>query len=222
MRVWVALFALVAGVARAEPDAGAPGEEAAGQPSVAMLQAAALRLARLEPERVDSWQRRMRYAALAPTVRVRVGRGTGTLSATTDYNGTTRLTFDNRDAWTFEVGASWSLDRLVWHPDEMRVAREAQRMAARREKLLADVAALHAERRRLLAALSLAPPQTPFEVMEARLRLEEVSATLDGLTGGALGRALESARGDPASAAPTEDAPPPALAPRPAPPGFDE
>src|SRR5436190_2063362 len=82
-------------VARGQPDGMDPADEsasnqdpararAARQPSVRALQAAAMRAARLEPERVAAWERRIRVSSLLPAVRVRVGRGGGELRATSD------------------------------------------------------------------------------------------------------------------------------------------
>jgi hypothetical protein len=171
--------------AQAGPSPGAPPNTS--EPTVEELQRAAVRHAELEPERVRSWERRLRLAPLAPTLRVQVGRGVFDLASTTDASGVTRLTVGARDEWQFQIAATWALDRLVFHPDELRLAREAQRVAARRERLVTDVAQLYYERRRLQLALAQAPPPDG-SAAGVRLRLEELSAILDGLTGGALGQ----------------------------------
>src|SRR5437773_7828238 len=49
------------------------------EPSLRALLDAATRTARVEPERVASWERRLRASPLLPSVRVRVGRGYGAL-----------------------------------------------------------------------------------------------------------------------------------------------
>src|SRR5579884_2358091 len=109
-----------------------------GEPSVRELQRAAERLADVHPELVRSWLRRAGKAALLPSVTVRVGRGLGELTkdATTTIYTTT-------DDWHFEVQATWSLDRLVFDRNELRVSREAQRLAGHREELLTRVAQLY-------------------------------------------------------------------------------
>ena len=172
-------------------------------PSLISLQRAAVATARLEPERIDRWERRMHVAGLAPSLRLRVMRGGTDLLSTSDYNGNTRLTVGDHNAWQFEVAATWALERLVWHPDEMRVAREAQRMALHREKLLVEVASLDAERRRLLRGIARQAAGGALHVAEsdaeeAQLRLIEVEAVLDGLTGGLFSRTVsgETKEGD--------------------------
>ena len=122
------------------------------------------------PLRLHRIGRRIRRAALAPQVRLRVGRGTTVLQTTSELDGSTRLTLGDHAAWQFEIAATWGLEKLVFNPEELRLVREVQRVAARREKLIAQVAAVYTERRRLLATLVLAPPTTPTEQLEAHLR----------------------------------------------------
>jgi hypothetical protein len=165
----------------------APSTPSVGEPGVAELQRAAIRHAGLEPDRVRSWERRLRLAALAPQLRVQVGRGLGDLHATTDANGVTRLSVNSNDTWSFLIGATWSLDKLVFNPEELRLGREAQRVASRRERLVADVASIYFARRRLQEALARTPAPGEREAGEMWLQLDELSAVLDGITGGALG-----------------------------------
>jgi hypothetical protein len=158
-----------------------------GEPSVAALQRAAARLASVEPERVRSWLRRARVAAALPVFKARVGRGAGGLAVTHGLDGVDRFSTVESDTWRFDLEATWSLDRLVFDPEEVRVSRETQRVAARREQLLTEVAQLYYARRRLQVDELLDPAARPEVAMDRALAIEELSAVLDGLTGGALG-----------------------------------
>lgn len=175
--------ALLSGLVLATPRAAAAGEPPP-DPSLHALVQAALRHAGLA--HLDKLPRRLRASAAAPSLRVGVARGTGVLQSTTELDGTTRLTIGDHDAWQVSVTATWALDRLVFHPEEVRLLRELQRASARRQRLVAEVAALAVERRRIRAQLALSPPATPLEASDALLRLDEVTAVLDELTGGAL------------------------------------
>jgi hypothetical protein len=158
----------------------------AAEPSVRDLQRAAARHAEVHPEAVRSWQRRIRAAAAAPSLKLLVGRGGTELQSTVALDGSQRLTVGNGDNWRFEGSASWALDRLVFDHEELRLSREAQRVAARREQLLTEVAQLYYQRRRLQVALLLEPPASPRDAAEAQLDIDELTAILDGLTDGAL------------------------------------
>ena len=165
------------------PGAAADERPAASGPTIAELQRAALIRARLAPERMLALERRMHRSALLPQLRVSVHRGTGQLQTVTDYSGSTRLVVGDQNAWQFEIAATWNLDRLVFHSDEPRLVREAERASAHRERLLREVAELVAERQRLEQELELSPPASALQAAQQRSRIDEVTALLDALTG---------------------------------------
>lgn len=176
-----ALLSLLVAAAPAAADLSVL-ERFSDEPSVRELQRAAARLAEVQPERVRSWLSRANKAALLPLVRVRVGRGSAELSR--DSSG--RLAYTTTDNWRYEVDAAWSLDRLIFDRNELRAGREAQRLASHREELLTRVAQLYYARRRLQVDALLAP-DAPGAVDRA-IEIEELTAVLDGMTDGALGR----------------------------------
>ena len=133
----------------------------AGEPTVREVQTQAVAYVQAHPDAVDSWRIRSRVAGIAPRFTA-TGQGTidndlrkvtnldaeqSEIESTTDSN-TGRLT----------LGAVWNLDRLIFDPDEMAVAREAVRTANLRDRVLADVTRRYFERRRLQVDLELAPP----------------------------------------------------------------
>ena len=190
------LASALAGAARAEPDflepfvaEPDPLARFAGEPKVGELQRAAARVAEVDPARVRSWLKRVNRAAALPALKLRVGRGLTGVSLTHGLDGIDRYAVTATDAWKFEVEADWALDRLVFDRNEIGLGRESQRLAARRESLLAEVARLYYARRRLqVEALgdSTAPSDGP--ALERRLAIDELTAVLDGLTGGAMSK----------------------------------
>jgi hypothetical protein len=156
------------------------------EPTVGALQRAAARLASVEPERVRSWQRRVRAAAALPTLKARLGRGATGVLVTRGVEGVDNFSSVENDAWHFDVEATWSLDRLVFDVNEVRISREGQRVAARREELLTQVAQLYYERRRLQIDQLLDPDARADLALDRALAIDELTAILDGLTGGAL------------------------------------
>lgn len=158
------------------------------EPTVRDLQRAAACVAEVHPELVRSWLRRAGKAAIMPSMRVRVGRGLIELAR--DTVSTTMPLYTNTNDWTFEVEATWSLDRLVFDRNELRASREAQRLASHREELLTRVAQLYYARRRMQVDAVL-QPDAPAAVDRA-LEIEELTAVLDGLTDNALTRGKPS------------------------------
>jgi hypothetical protein len=154
-----------------------------GEPSVRSLQQAAVRLAALEPERVRSWMRRARTAAALPVLKARVGRGSTGVAITHGVDGLAAFSTVENDAWHFDLEATWSLDRLVFDPNEVRVSREAQRLGLHREELVTQVAQLYFARRRLQVDQLLDPEARLEQQLDRALAIDELTAILDGLTG---------------------------------------
>jgi hypothetical protein len=178
MKRLLGIALLVATSARATP---APEDDVfSPEPSVRDLQKAAARLAEVHPDRVRSWLHRAGVAALLPSLRASVGRGSGELVR----DALNQPIFTNSDTWRFEVQATWQLDRLVFDRNELRVSREAQRVGARREELLTRVAQLYFARRRLILDATK-QPDAP-NASDRALDIDELTAVLDGLTDGAL------------------------------------
>jgi hypothetical protein len=172
-------MALASSTAAAQPDARFRHE-----PSVGALQLAAARLAEVQPERVRSWMKRVRLAAALPAVKARLGHGNyGLSSLRADSLG---LNGNSTESWRVEVELDWQLDRLVFNHDELALARESQRIAARRELLQTEVAQLYFARRRL--QLDALQPADADAQTERQLAIDELTAVLDGLTDGALTR----------------------------------
>jgi hypothetical protein len=157
----------------------AEGARPALEPSVAELQAAAIRLAGVEAERGHSLTRRSRRAGAVPHLRLRFGRGN--IGYLRGLDGVDRYVATNTDEWHVEAEAAWSLDRLVFDHNEGIASREAQRLAVRRQELIHEVTRLYFARERAKLALARAPDEA-----ERALALDELSAELDALTGGAL------------------------------------
>lgn len=168
----------------------------AGEPTVREVQTQAVAYVQAHPDAVDSWRIRSRVAGIAPRFTA-TGQGTidndlrkvtnldaeqSEIESTTDSN-TGRLT----------LGARWDLDRLIFDPDEMAVAREAVRTANLRDRVLADVTRRYFERRRLQVDLELAPPTDLSDRVRKELRLQELTADIDGFTGGWFSEKLEKA-----------------------------
>lgn len=186
-----AIFLISASIAIATPLLSAPRADAqpvravldrfACEPRVGTLQRAAARLAEAQPERIRGWLKRARWAALLPTVRGSASRGPLSYAITTSYAS------DIADRWRFQVGATWRLDRLVFDRSEITIEREAERMAERRAAIYAEVAKLYFARRRLeVQALTDPPGAATPQAIEHALAIDELTAVLDGLTGGAL------------------------------------
>lgn len=153
------------------------------EPSVRQVQEAAVRHAGIEAARLASWRRRVRLAAAAPELLAEYRRASAAdrtlgaqASGTVDY-----AALDLEDRYTARV--RWQLDRLLFDPDELRVSAEATEVVELRQALVDQATRLYFERRRQQVLL-LREALELEERLRLELRVEELTASLDGLTGG--------------------------------------
>jgi hypothetical protein len=168
----------------------------AGEPSIREVQIAALDYARAHPEIVDSWRLRSRAAALLPRFRTRFDYHLDDdLRTRTNTEATEAvvITKDDDVSYRTQVQGDWDLDRLVFNPQELAVAREGVRLANLRDRVLDETTRRYYERRRLQVDLELSPPRDLADRIRKELRVQELTADLDSLTGGWFSKKLESA-----------------------------
>ena len=153
------------------------------EPSIAQVQEAALRYAEVvHPERIKTLRRNARLKALLPDISVDYDK-------TINYDsGSDRYYIGPRD-WGLSL--SWDVGELIFSEQIRLIDSNARLQVQLRDDILDEVTRLYYERRRLQVELILNPPQTPEEKLSKRLRLEELTANIDGLTGGYLSRQLK-------------------------------
>jgi hypothetical protein len=162
------------------------------EPTVRDVQEAAARYAEVHPELIQSWRSRARKAAAAPQFRAeyRNVRSTDDRQVESASNSiTTTNTLEHRPL----VRAQWDLDRLVFNPDELRVANQTVDLVRLRESVMDQVTKLYFERRRLQVENDLAPAADVAGKVRKELRLQELVADIDALTGGFFSKKLGEA-----------------------------
>ena len=165
------------------------------EPTIKEVQGAVLRYYKLEPSRIHGMARAARLKGLLPEIEGSVDNMVGhsftnmrdglypvlPSPATNPNPGNykERTQFD-QDQLTWRVRATWSLDRLAFNAEAL----DTKSLNSIGESLVREVTALYFARRRLLAAVMLAPPEKDEELFFDLMRLDELTATLDAMTGG--------------------------------------
>lgn len=200
MRTSLLLLLLLPAAAAALPPFTPPSPEAASaegqvaralsilasrEPDAATLQRAAARVVDREGSAPDL-AARARWAALLPklTAEYRHDQSANRVVGLQGSGEVDYLRFAPSDAVL--VRASWDLPSLVAGADELAAAARAEAHAKRRQEAVEKVTKLLFERRRLRAALLLAPPVDPVARAQAELEIARLAAEIDALTGGAL------------------------------------
>ena len=170
----------------------------AHEPSVRQVQRAALAYAGLHPRVLRGLRTRARWAAAVPDPRFRITR--------TNDDGARAETDFERDRRPREVSATETRDHRLrlegevrWYPGEMvfrdqeaKLIRENRHTAHERQQLLEAVTRLYFERRRAQLGLSASVDVDVDGATRALMLLDiqQMTAELDALTGGAFSRQL--------------------------------
>jgi ligand-binding sensor domain-containing protein len=161
----------------------------AAEPSIAAVQAAAVRYAEVHPDKIAGWRRAAARRALLPTFSIDADLDEDR-NVDVDRGGTNDpdrfIIGPEEESLGWSVGVSWNLGDLIWNDDQTSIDSRSKLMAELREDILNQVTHLYYERRRLQAEMALSPPADLAVQIEKDLRLQELSAQLDALTGGFL------------------------------------
>lgn len=155
-----------------------------GEPVYKELQQAALKYAEVGPEKIKKWRSESKVRALLPKVSLGVDRDSSNTyeiytSATRDY--VTSGPEDISSGWN--VGLSWELGDLIWSDDQTNIDVRSKLNTQLRNDILDDLRRAYYERKRLQFELMTNPPKDMNIKFEKELRLQELTHSIDDLTG---------------------------------------
>ena len=175
-------------------------EEFSHEPDVRSVQAMAMRYSRTNPEVTAKWLAASKRAYALPKVNVQyekeldradrfdyIAGADGELVDVQDY-----AQLENDDKMV--VRMEWRLDKLVMSSEQIRVINESNKANKLRENVLDEVTRLYFDRRRLQVESLLTPPSSLQDQIELTLRLQEMTANLDALTGGQFSASVKKRR----------------------------
>ncbi len=166
------------------------------EPSVADAQRWAVGQARADPAAAVRLVSDARLRGALPLVRVR-GRFEQGEGTRWDHLDLQDVRDEDRDV-TVDLWLEWDLGDLASGPDVLRAVRESRELVELRQAVVNEVTIAYFDRRRLRAEELLAPADEPVvRALDRRLRLQELDATLHGLTGGRWTEALSEASEEP-------------------------
>jgi hypothetical protein len=166
---------------------------AAEDPPIAALRAAATALVLAEPERAHSMVERARFAGWLPELRIMVDHRFARtesvdLGTPSDGAALAPVGIDSNNDVRYQARATWDLSKIIFNPDEVAAEFQALRTADTRREIESLVIRLYFERRRLKAESATADDLDMLPGSKRELRIAEVEAELDALTGGAFTR----------------------------------
>lgn len=160
------------------------------EPAIKEIQKAAIEYAEVHPDKIREWRNSANKKALLPNVSVGLDR------YVTDYwhwdSGTNPDTLQRgKDTVSWDVTMTWDMGELIWNTDQTSIDTRSKLMVELRGDIMSEVTRIYFERRRLQIDLLASPPKDLKISLEKELRLQELTADIDALTGGYLSKSIE-------------------------------
>lgn len=154
------------------------------EPTIQEVQREAIRYAEVYPEKIKNWRTQARLKAFVPELDLNYDK-TVSVSTNPSYK---ESVVGPRD---WGISLKWDLAELIWSTDQTSIDVRSRLMVQLRQDILDEVNRLYYERRRVKLGLLLNPPKDSKELLDKQLRLDELTAGLDGLTGGYFSRRIK-------------------------------
>jgi len=157
------------------------------EPEISEVQRAAIKYAEVSPEKIERWRKQATKKAWLPQVSVGLDREASDLWHW-ETGSTTKSIDDSlrkgREYVGWDVSISWDLGELIWNEDQTSIDVRSRLMVELRDDILDNVTKLYFERIRLKMEIDSIPIEDYRKRMDKELRLKELTASLDALTGG--------------------------------------
>ena len=159
-------------------------ERVSAEPSIQEVLEAAIQYAEVMPGKIRGWRAGAVLRNWFPRFTVSLDRDKDQTIASATSGGKTTFSMGPEDkSVSVGFGFTWDLANLVWNPDQVSIDTRSRLMVQLRQDILEEVTRLYFERKRLLSEFQGNPTQDPLLRTERSLRIEELTARLDALTG---------------------------------------
>ena len=154
-------------------------------PSIQKVQQVAIQYAEVSPTKIQRWRQLAKWRALIPKFSLSLDRDENANIASSSSKGVTTFTVGpEKRNLSLDFDLTWDLGDLFWSTDQTSIDVRSRLMVILRRNILEEVTRLYFRRERLMAEFENIPTEDPILLKERQLRIMELSAQLDALTGG--------------------------------------
>ncbi|MEW6075179.1 MAG: hypothetical protein AB1530_02625 [Candidatus Omnitrophota bacterium] len=157
------------------------------EPSIKQIQEVAMRYAEVDPEKILRWRAQVQRKGWLPKITCGVKNDDADLWHW--ETGSTTKTEDDalrrgRGSIEWDISISWDLSELIWNNDQTSIDVRSRLTTQLRDDVLDSVTKLYFERLRIKIDMDSLALGDRKKRLEKELRIEELTASLDALTGG--------------------------------------
>jgi photosystem II stability/assembly factor-like uncharacterized protein len=169
------------------------------EPTIGEVREAAIQYAEVHPEKILKWRKAAAGRAWLPDVRVAYGKNKDWQSSSYFYSTSSQkykdddITKGKDKAWS--ISANWELGDLIWSSAQTSIDTRSRLVVQLRDDVLSEVTRLYFERRRRVIEMLISPPGDIAEKIESELRLQELTAGLDAMTGSYFSKKMDQGSG---------------------------
>lgn len=143
-------------------------------------------------DKTDNWKVLSRRKAVLPSVSWQVQRDISDIYHW-DSGANPDVLQKGIEAMDWSVTLKWELSDLIWSTAQTTIDTRSKIMVELRESLLAQATRIYFERRRLQVESAQIPDDSP-EKWQMELRIEELTAGLDAMTGGRFSKEMSNVK----------------------------
>ncbi|UCD55543.1 MAG: hypothetical protein JSV93_01730 [Candidatus Omnitrophota bacterium] len=162
------------------------------EPTINETIAMAIEYAEVYPEKIEKWRRKASYKALFPKVSFGLDYGKSDTYEIYTSSSSSYWTYgpeDETEGW--DLNFSWDLSDLIWNESQTSIDVRSKLMVQLRGYIVNEITRTYFERRTFQIELLMDPPGNLPLLLRKQLRIQELTACLDGLTGSRFSRAIK-------------------------------
>ncbi|MEW6008878.1 MAG: hypothetical protein AB1629_04510 [Candidatus Omnitrophota bacterium] len=165
------------------------------EPTISEIQKQAIIYGEVHPDKINNWRKLAAKKALLPKLTADADRYVTDL-VHWDSGANPDVLLKGDDVVQWGVSLTWDFGNLIWNSDQTSIDTRSRLMVQLRQDILDEINRLYFERRRMQLALIKSPPEGEMQRMEKELRIDELTADLDALTGGYFSRNIQKPNGE--------------------------